>query len=824
MKRRRFVLRIGGVLDRFLVREVLGPTALGFGTYTFFLLMRPIFGLMEQVFVRGVPFSQALRFLSLTVPHVVVLTVPMSYLFGVLLALGRMNGDNEITALQAAGISMRRVLIPVVGLSLVFGGLNAWLTLQVMPRADRELRVMKVRMFTSAKSLGRVEARVFNESFPNLLLYVEDVDPVTSVWHNVLLYDRSSPDEETLTLAKRGRLLAEHPAAESSSTGASSGEVPSSGSERSPWLLLEDVTTHQFSSLHPATYRRNVNQTQLVKLLPSEKSAVEVSLGMRERSTADLISLIHVLEKPGPDAEYERRRRETLIQVLMELHSRLALPVACVAFALIALPLGIGSRTGGRGRGFILSIGVILAYYIVFNHGRLLAQEGRVPVWVGSWLANFLVALAALVMMRRMGHWLGERRRSEGPVSRLHRAWRARREAARPRPAREAPGLRPPLTGSIPLSLQKRRYGTRFPSMIDRFVATRLLAPLLLVLLTASALYVVVDLTDRIDDLAKSAVPLSVAVAYYVNLIPQVILDVTPLGLLIAVLMALTIMERQVELTAFKAAGISLFRVMVPVLLLAAGAAAGLWFLGESVVPQANREAQRLLDRIKGRETSRSYGADRLWLLSRDGSTLYNFLQFDPQAQSLVRFSMFRLDPEFELTFQLFADRVQYRNGGWIADSGWFRQYLPNGTDVFHQITEPMELGVPEAPSYFGQEHHQPGEMSFRELESYITELTESGYRPIKLIVRLYQKITYPLSAFVMVLLALPFGLNRGGRRVTTINGVALALALGVGYFVAVAVFGKMGEADILPPLLGAWTPVGLAVLFAFNRMTTLRT
>jgi LPS export ABC transporter permease LptG/LPS export ABC transporter permease LptF len=822
VRRRRFSLSVGGVLDRSLVREVLGPTALGFGTYTFFLLMRPIFGLMEQVFVRGVPFHQALRFLSLTVPHVVVLTVPMSYLFGVLLALGRMNGDNEITALQAAGISMRRVLVPVLALSLVFGALNAWLTLIVMPRANRELRVMKVEMFTSAKSLGRVEPRVFNESFPNLLLYVEDVDPVTSVWHNVLLYDRSNPDEELLTLARSGRLVAERPTA---NDGVDAPEgVPQGGGEGTPWLLLEDATTHQFSSSHPATYRRNVNQTQLVKLIPNERGTVEVSLGMRERSTRELVTLLDQLAAGTTDSEGERRRKETLIQVLMELHSRLALPVACVAFALIALPLGIGSRGGGRGRGFILSIGVILAYYIIFNNGRLLAQEGRVPVWVGSWLANVLVAGVALVMMRRMGYWLGERRRGERITSRLARAWRAHREASRPRPAREAAGLRPPLTGSIPTSLQKRRYGTRFPAMLDRYVATRLLTPLLLVLLTASALYVVVDLTDRIDDLAKSSVSASVAVAYYANLIPQVLLDVTPLGLLIAVLIALTIMERQVELTAFKAAGISLFRVMVPVLLLAAGAATGLWFLGESVVPQANREAQRLLDRIKGRETSRSYGADRLWLLSRDGSTLYNFLQFDPQAQTMLRFSMFRLDSNFHLTFQLFADRVQYQHGGWIADSGWFRKFLPDGSDVFHSITEPMELGVPEAPSYFGQEHHQPGEMSYRELESYITELTESGYRPVKLIVRWYQKITYPLSAFVMVLLALPFGLNRGGRRITTINGVALALALGIGYFLLVAVFGKMGEADILPPLLGAWAPVGLAALFAFNRMTTLRT
>ena len=75
-----------------------------------------------------------------------------------------------------------------------------------------------------------------------------------------------------------------------------------------------------------------------------------------------------------------------------------------------------------------------------------------------------------------------------------------------------------------------------------------------------------------------------------------------------------------------------------------------------------------------------------------------------------------------------------------------------------------------------------------------------------------------------MVFLALPFGLNRGGRRVTTMQGVALALVLGIIYYVSVAFFGKLGEAEILPAVLGAWAPAILASLFAVNRLTTLRT
>ncbi len=819
---RRLSLRFGGVLDRFVLFEVLGPTALGFGTYTFFLLMRPVFTLMEQVFVRGVPFDKALRFLSLTVPHVVVLTVPMSFLFGVLLALGRMHSDNEVTALQAAGISTRRVLIPLLGLSLVFAALSGWLTLVLMPRANLELRQMKVDLFSSAKSLGRVEPRVFNEGFPNLLLYIQDINPISGTWSRVLLYDRTSTDEERLTLARRGRMLAERPHAGSDPN---AGDSLDGSGDGEPWLLLEEVKTHVFSTVDPANYSLNASREQLVKLVSRESGTVQVNLGMRERETANLFELRSMLAKPADDPVTEKRRVETQRLVLMELHGRFSLPFACVVFGFIALPLGIGSRGGGRGRGFVLSVVVILVYYIVFNNGQLLARGGRIPPWMGAWLPNILLAAAALLMMRRVGYWLAEHRRREGWLRRSLRRLRARGRDGRVPSARERKGAAPPLTGSIPISLQRRRYGIRFPSMLDRYVVTRLLPPLLLVLVTASALYVVVDLTDRLDDIARNPQGLQLAVPYYANLVPQVVLDVTPIGLMIAVLMLLTMMERQVELTAFKAAGISLFRVMVPVLLLAAALAGGLWVLGESAVPRANREAQRLLDRIRSRETQRSYGADRLWLLSRDGTTLYNFLQYDVASQTMLRFTMFRFDQDLQdLRFQLFADRLVFRDGGWMADSGWFRVYHGDGTDAFQRITRPMEVGVAEGPSYFGQEHRQPGEMSFRQLETYIHELTDSGYRPVKLIVRWYQKITYPLSAFVMVLLALPFGLNRGGRRVTTINGVALALALGIGYFLSVAVFGKMGEANILPPLVGAWAPVALAVLFAVNRFTTLRT
>jgi LPS export ABC transporter permease LptG/LPS export ABC transporter permease LptF len=807
-----------GVIDRLMIREILPPTALGFMTYTFMVVMRGIFNLIEQILVRGVAMKDALQVLLITLPHIVVLTIPMSFLFGVLLAVGRMNAENEIVAMQAGGIPAKRLLRPIVALGILLALLNGYLYLVVIPGSGRELRELKVRLFADAKNLGRIEPGVFHEQLPNVLLYLRNADADTGEWRDVLFFDSSDPGEERLTLAKRGRMVTA--GVDSKPT---TGEMP----EVEQWIRLEEVVTHQFSRSDPKTYRINRTQSQLFRPNIGGGGTVRFRLGMAERETTELITFLRGGSlSSSDDSEVPVDERDIAVErrhAAVELNKRLAIPFACVVFAFLALPLGVGARSGGRGRGFVVSVGVVLVYYLVANQGEIMAMEGRVSPWVGIWLPNIVLMVVALFLMTRMGRWLGEREKAENPISRIVKSIR---DVGVKLQARGRDGhVEPPHTGSIPIQVQRRRYASRFPALFDRYITRRLLPPLLLVVFSTALLYVVADLSSNVEDMAKNNVPAGVILAYYVNLVPQVFLDVTPFGLMISVLILLTLLERQHEMTALKAAGISLFRLTIPVLLVAAASAASLWVLGELVVPNANREAQRLLDRIKGRETTRTYRAsDRQWLLSRDSESLYNFLRYDDPSNTLIRFTMFRVNENMDLKFYLFSRRVRFFDGVWIADSGWFRQIFPDGTDEFRRITAPMKLEIPEGPGYFGQEYRRPSEMSVGELASYIRELVDSGYRPNKLIVRWHQKFAYPLSAFVMVFLALPYGLNRGGRRVTTMQGIAVALALGIAYFMSTALFGRLGEVDVLPPIIGAWAPVLLAILFAINRMTTLRT
>jgi LPS export ABC transporter permease LptG len=758
----------------------------------------------------------------MTVPHIVVLTIPMSFLFGVLLAVGRMNSDNELVALQAGGIAPRRLLRPILIMGLLLTGLNASLYLEVIPKSTRELRDLKIRLFANARNLGRIEPKVFYEELPNVLVYLRDADADTGVWKDIIVFDSTEPGEERLTLARRGRMLTSEESRQDVDPRATSGAMP----EVQQWIRLEDVVTYQFPRKDPETFRINRMQTQLFRPIIRDSGTVRYRRRVAERDTSELVSFLRGGQLSTPEGvspltpdELRTQRRHAAI----ELNMRIAIPFACVVFALLALPLGVGARSGGKGRGFVVSVAVVLIYYVISNYGQMLASEGRLPPWLGIWAPNLLLMTISLFLMSRMSRWMGERESRENPLARLVagiKGWRTERRAR----AYRGRAVRP-ATGSVPLNIQRRRYGTRFPTLFDRYLVRRLLPPLIMVVGSTALLYVVADLTQNAEEIARNQVSMRIVLAYYANLVPQVFLDVTPFALMIAVLILLTLLERRQELTALKAAGISLFRLAVPVLLVAAAVASGLWVLGESVVPEANRETLRLLDMIKGRETTRSYRAsDRQWLLSRDGESFYNFLRYDSPTQTLIRFSLFKIDQNMNLKFYLFTHRIHFEDGAWIADSGWFRQIFPDGTDEFKRITSPMKLEIPEGPEYFSQEYRRPSEMNVRELREYIKELVESGYRPASLIVRWHQKFAYPLSAFIMVLLALPFGLNRGGRKVSTMQGIAIALGLGIAYFMLVALFGKLGEVDVLPPVVGAWAPLVLAFFFAVNRLTTLRT
>ncbi len=778
------------VVTRALVKEMLPTLLLAAGVTTFLLLIRALFVLADLFIARSVELGTVLRLLLLGVPNILALTLPIGTLFAVLMTAARWAADSELVAMQACGVPLRRVARPLVGVALlVFAG-DAALTLAVMPSANAQLSLLTRRIAFSAANAA-VEQRVFAEDFPGQLLYVDKIDRGTGRWHGILLFDTTNPAQESLVTADSGDLVID----------------PHDGSA---WLNLQDTTTHLLRPDEPNSYRKNDNNELRIRLRQVQAAPGQrTQLGVRETLTGELLKRVR-----SANGRHPAEAREALV----ELNKRVAIPAAAVVFALVGFPLGIRNRRGGKGFGLTASVALVVAYYVLLNNGELLATGGKVPVAVGMWLPNLVLLLVAAGLFHRasrgtagggggstLSGLVAAAARLAGAPFRL--LWAAFRKLWFGKNGGGVPARVPGTLG-----------------IVDRYLLRQCLGFFVLVVVAVSSLWVAVDLSGNLEDIRRNAVALVTVASYYMFSIPQILHDTLPLAFLIAFLATATMLERRNETTAFKAAGISLSRVALPLLLLGAASGAALFLLDDHVTQRAERSKQQLEDVIRGRKVARSYRAtDRPYVFLPDGRTLVNFLEFDPDTNTLIRPSVFLFDQRFNLRTRYMAKRATFVNGHWVADEAWSRSFMADATPEFVSYKGQVDLPLAVRPDYFGREYRRPEQMSFGELRRYIATLRAAGYRVDRLVVQLNQKVAYPFSLVLLAWLAVPFAF-RPGRSRSAIGGIALALVLGMAYFGLTALVTQLGEAALVPPALAAWTPTVVFALLAVNRHTTLRT
>ena len=781
-------LRPRWIIGRALVRETVPGFLLATGTATFLLIVRSFFTLADLFVSRRFSGGIVLKVLLLTLPHVLALTIPIGVLFAVLLTASRWSADSEFIALQATGVPVSRAVRPLLAVAAVFCAVDLYLTWQVLPHSNRELQKLTMQVaFSGARAA--IEPRVFVEEFRGQVLFIDRIDRDTQTWQGVLLFDQTSPVEERLVVADSGELLVEERG------GAS-------------WLTLQDATTHLLRPGDPSSYQQNFNQELRMLLQGTVTSTAKRTVGVRETDSNELLRRMR-------DSAVRPEDREN---AGVEIASRVAIPLACVALALVGFPLGAKNRRGGRGYAFTASVALVVVYYILLNNGEQLARATGWPPALGVWMPNVLLTVIAIPLLYRVSSGYLASAPSFGFLLTLQRLPWQRRNGS-------ADLARGPASTTGRARGGRRRFVVpTFLGIIDRHVVGQCLSFFVLVVVAISAIYIAVNMSENVDEIRKNNVSFLIVASYYMFSLPQILHDILPLTFVIAFLGTAATLERHNESTALKAAGVSLTRVAAPLFALGGLVALGLFLLDESIVHRANRDAQRLEDVIKARKVARSYRAtDRLWLFLPDGRTLVNFLQFDPDTSTLVRPSLYVFDERLNLRERYMANRATFADGAWQAEGAWKRTFIAGGNPEYVPphggITE---LPIAVDPTYFGREYRKPSQMSYVELRDYIATLQAAGYRVDRLEVQLHQKLAYPVSLGVLAWLALPFAFR--ARRRGTVMGVAVALGLGMAYFAIMALTTKLGEVGLLSPALGAWSPPIFFGLLAMNRHTTLRT
>ena len=761
------------IFTRYILSEVLSHALLGGALFTFIIFMKPLGSILDLMVRESASLGNIARIFLYTLPNTLTVTIPMAVLVGVLLGLSRLAADSEITAMRASGLGVWSFVRIVFIVALLGWGVSLLNALYLAPKSTAALLDLENSIKTSQASF-EIQPRVFYEDFKNYVLYVQDVrgSAGSSQWHRVFLADLSDHNDPKITTAERATVI--------------------NGGDNTLQMRLRDGTQHDASTTDPNQYTVST----------FTESDVPLAIGTQEeahigRADTPILAM-------GNRELYRRSRMPNGKWYSIELNKRFAYPASCLVLMLVGVPLGMSSRRGGKSAGFVVTILLVFVYYFLSSTGIALARQNKVSAVIGVWTVNILFAVFGLLLLRQLS-----RRGGVTWFPALAGLFRLSRK-----PAADIPVPAIDREESFATSVAGRhRSGRRsFPLILDDYILRQFLSTFALVLVSFLLLMIIFTFFELLGDIIRNRTPLVTVGEYLINLMPNLIYNLTPLCTLVAVLATFGALNRTSELTAMKATGISLYRVMVPVLVVAAILGISLFLFDESYLPIANRQQEALRSVIKGKPAQTFLRPDQQWIfghqLAGKPGRIFYYEFFDSDRDRFANISVFEFDPEtFALSTRVFATSAHWEPGlhQWIFEDGWERTFVGDAMRDYQTFQVKTFPGIQEDPAYFKKENRQSQEMSFGELNRYIHDLGQSGFDTMRLRVQLNRKIAYPLITLVMSILAIPFALSMGRRG--SLTGIAAAIGLAIAYWVVDGTFEAMGNVNMLPAFLAAWSP-----------------
>jgi LPS export ABC transporter permease LptF/LPS export ABC transporter permease LptG len=759
------------ILNRYVFLEILGPFFLGLVVFSFVIIPRLPGRPLELLVQKNVSPQEILLILSYILPTILTFSIPMSTLLGILVCFGRLSADNEVTAMRSGGVSIRNLVKPVFVFALLTWLATLTNTIYWQPQANHQLRLMRNEIALKSVSTA-VRTGVFEEGFSNLVLYIRDATPDKSVWKGVFLADVANKDQPKITLAQTGRLF-------------------NDTQQRKLQLHLSNGATHSVSNKTQGVYdvatfvETDIPVASLngpVDDTPTKKTNETPSLELYSQLMAGSLS------------EKERLHQS------VELSRRLSVPCCIFIFALLAIPLGVVSKRGGKSYGFVVSLAIFLVYFLLLSLGESFGRSGRISPYVGPWIANVLFLSLAIYLL-----YYSERETAWPRLAQL--LWQAvtgrfngvfRRRQNGNVPAQRVAGVNP----------RPQQVRWALPLILDTYVTKGFLKYFLLVLASFVIIFIVFTFFELLDDVVNNRIAFTIVFNYFRYLLPQIVYYMIPMSVLVAVLVNFGILTRTSQIVAMKASGISLYRLSLSIMIVTILMSGLSFAMQEYVLPGCNQKQDALRDIIKGR-SPQTYLPPRKWMMGEE-TKIFNYNFFDEDRNLFGDLSVFEFDSRsFEIKRRIYAARAVWDDSerNWILEKGWsqaFQDQRAVATE-FSQFERRPFPDIKEDPRYFKKEVKQSTQMSYRELENYIDDLKQSGFDVVRLTVALHKKLSFPVISLIMCMIAIPFSFSMGKRG--SLYGIGVSVMIGITYWVIQEFFEQVGGAGKLVPFLAAWAP-----------------
>lgn len=360
----------GKQIDRYIIREVLSPTLLCIAIFTMVMVMGQAYKLVDLVIDKGVsPIDIAFLLITL-LPTFLSISLPLAFLMGIMIGLGRMSADSETIALKAAGVGLFRMSLPVFALALVFSLLTAATNLWIKPWGHRAFETKSFEIARQKATIG-LQPRIFMNQFNDLTLYANEVKSQANRMEGIFIVDKQ-PESTAWVFADNGDIITDE-VAETMTIRLRDGVIHRQQTD----------STKNIQMIHFRNY--DIQPDTSVTSDPETKKRKA-----REEQTAKLWS-----EVSGEEDLSERRSMQA------ELHLRLASPLAPILFVLFGLPFSMQSHRSGRSGGFVAGLIIFLCYYFLLSAGLTLTKEALTPPWLTLWAPQLILIVCGAYFLHQ---------------------------------------------------------------------------------------------------------------------------------------------------------------------------------------------------------------------------------------------------------------------------------------------------------------------------------------------------------------------------------------------------------------------------------------
>ncbi|MGD9050903.1 MAG: LPS export ABC transporter permease LptF [Desulfobacterales bacterium] len=355
-------MQIPLLINKYIFREFIPPFVVNVLFFTFIFLMAELIQITNWIVNYDINLFTILRMIIYQTPYFLIFVIPLSIMITILLTFLRLSSENEIMAMKSGGVSIYGLLAPVGAFCLIGFVLTLFMTVYGQAWGRSALRALTLQVVSESIDIGLKE-RTFDDSFDGVTIYVNEINLRNKNLVDVFIEDNRQPDRVNTVIAPRG-------------------------------MIFSDPDN---ATAHLRLFNGSIHQTNL-----NEKTAHAIQFDTYEISLDTKRSVARKKEKPKRPKEMSfndlrhfvqtvDRKNGRYYSMLLELHRRLALPFGCFALGIIAVPLGVQSRSAKRSFGLVLGLFFFLCYYLLMSMGKVYGETGAYPPQIGMWLPNIII-------------------------------------------------------------------------------------------------------------------------------------------------------------------------------------------------------------------------------------------------------------------------------------------------------------------------------------------------------------------------------------------------------------------------------------------------